>query len=225
MDEGTVDLGLLELVGLGDGHGATVFEQFLAVYALHLLAQPLLALTHSLSHYGSQRTASHIPVFRHTYLRRVYFQGRSHRREHLRANFGSGQEQKVDLVLQRVDAVDDEVIVAKMEVGSMLAVEDGLDGSDVGFGIDVKEPFAQHLYFRTPYGLGGGHELAINVGDTYIVGIYDGKMPDTSAYEALSTPRPHPTDTKDDDAGGGKCLHDICAKKAFCTVVNVQIES
>lgn len=73
------------------------------------------------------------------------------------------------------------------ECGGVFVVQH-LEGRDVGFGIDVEKALTECVDFHLVEGLGGRHELAVAVGDMYAVGIDDGEMADSCAYETFGTP-------------------------------------
>ena len=64
-------------------------------------------------------------------------------------------------------------------------------------GIDGQQTLLQGIYLHLTHGLGGGHQLAVDIGDTHTVGIDNRHLPDAATYQTLSAPRAYATHAKE----------------------------
>ena len=63
-----------------------------------------------------------------------------------------------------------------------------LQGCNIGLGVYAEQALLEYINLYLSDCPGGGHELAVDVGYAYAVGVNDGKMTDAGAYQALGTP-------------------------------------
>ena len=144
----------------------------------------------------------------------VEFQGSAHRGEKLGFRLAS-QEDEGCLILQRVDSIDDVVVVFQMEFGSTLLAEDLLQGRDLCRGIDAEQALAQRLHLYLSHGLRCCHQLAIDVGDAHTVGVDNSQMADATANQTLGAPRTYAAHAKDNHMLLGDVFH--------CLVTQLQL--
>lgn len=72
--------------------------------------------------------------------------------------------------------------------GCCLCAVNLLQGCDVGIRVDVEQAFPQHLHLGLSDGLGGGHQLSVDVGYADGVAVHDGQMTDAAANQPFGTP-------------------------------------
>ena len=73
-----------------------------------------------------------------------------------------------------------------------------LQGTDIGPRIDLQQTFAKSIDLDLPNRVGGGHQLAVDIGDTDTVGIDNGEVLNATAHKAFGTPRTHSANTEKD---------------------------
>ena len=171
------DLGAEARLGAAGRVVPLVGEQFVAVDAEELAVGPLGTRSLELAaQCAGQRTALHLPELVDVNARGVEFEGGTHRREEEGTRAG-GHADEQRFVAQAVDGVDDAVVVAQGERVGGLGREDVLYGRDLGVGVDVEQTALEGIDLDLAYGVGRGHELAVDVGDADAVGVDDGETP------------------------------------------------
>ena len=85
-------------------------------------------------------------------------------------------------VLQTVDGIDDIVVGLYPEAFGGISAIDLLECVDLGGRVDGKQTLLERFYFDLPHGFGGGHQLAVDVGDAHSVRVDNREMPDSGAY-------------------------------------------
>ena len=103
-------------------------------------------------------------------------------------------------VLQTIDGIDDIVVGFYLEAFGRFGAIDLLECVDLNGGVDGKQTLLERFHLDLPHGFGGGHQLAVDVGDAHPVRIDDGEMSDSGAYQAFGTPASYTSYTEDDDA-------------------------
>ena len=192
-------------------------QQLFAVNTLELARGAHSLLLEPAAQGGSQRAATHLPELCHLNARGVELQGCTHRREE--AGFGAaGMEYELGLVLQGVDGIDNVVVGFEVEVGSGFFGIDLLPCFYLRRGVDGEQPLPQCLHLHHAYGLGGGHELAVDVGDADAVGVDNGEVADAGAHEAFRAPAAYAAHSDDDDAQLSEPFHDFFAQQPLGAV-------
>ena len=116
-------------------------------------------------------------------------------------------------VFQGVDGIDDVVVTVEVELLGGLLREYLLQRCDVGHGIDGEQTLAEGFHLHLADGLGGGHQLAVDVGDAYTVAVDEGEVADAAAHQALGAPRAYAAHAEDDDAHVADTLHRLFAQQ------------
>ena len=195
---------------------AFVLKQFVGIDARELVLGELLVALESVAQSTRQGVALHLPELGHLDAGGVELEGSTHRRVETRLGL-RGKEDEQCLVLQRVDGIDDIVVLVEVERVGGLFGKDLLKGSNLGRGVDGQESILECLHLDLTYGLGGGHQLTVDVGDAHAVGIDDGELADARAHQTLGTPRTDATHAKEDDALLTDALHGLIAQQQFGT--------
>ena len=148
-----------------------------------------LVLLEFLAQGPCQRIAIHLPELSLPHHERVAAQGCTHRRnegDFLRK--GSGTENQICLVLQRVDGIDDEVVFLHVEFVGCFRLIYFLIGGDVGIRVDIQQALAQCIHLHLADGAAGCHQLAVAVGHADAVAVHDGDVPHAASQQSLSAP-------------------------------------
>ena len=171
----------------------------------------------TLAHHAGQGTALHLPKLRHLYLGRIHFERSTHGREKLARAFG-GVQNKVYLVLETVNGVDDVVVGLELELLGVLGGINLLHRIDLSLWIDLQKAFLQHLHLDHSHCFGGGLQLPVDIGDTHAVAVHDGEVTDAASHQTLGAPTAHAPHAEDDDALIHDTLHRLLAQKQVQTV-------
>lgn len=183
-----------------------VREQFFAEDAAELAAGELTALLELAAQGGSQGATAYFPEFGGLYLPGVHLEGGTHGRDEEGACL-TGTADEVGFVVEAVDGVDDDVVAVEPEVIGSLGGVEGMDGDDVGVGVDVEQAVAQHIGLDLSDGRSGGHELTVDVTGTDGVEIDHREMADAGTDETFGTPAAYAADTEKDDTRAGELVH------------------
>ena len=201
---------------------AFVDQQFVAIDAEELVLGEHLVFLEPVSQRTSQRVALDLPELRHLDACGVQLECCTHGREQPGFRLAS-QEYERRLVFQRVDGIDDVIVAVELEAVGSLFGEDLLQSGNLSLGIDGEQTLLQGIDLYLTDGLRRRHQLAIDVGDTHPVAVYDGQQADAAAHQALGTPRPDTAYAKYDYPLLGDMLHGLVAQQQliptkYCTV-------
>lgn len=223
MAEGAVGLHfVVGTVGIGEFADYAILQRtLLAIHTEEFAGREGLVVFEAIAYGACQRVAIHLPKFCNGNLRRVHLEGCTHRREEVAMSFVGetrGMKYETCLVLERVDAVDDIVILVEVEIfGSLFRIE-ACKSRDVSIGIDVEQSFLEGIHLHSVDGLGGRHQLAVTVGDVHLVAIYYREVAYSCAYQTLRTPRAYTSHTEDDDTLLSESSHPFFTEKQFGSV-------
>ena len=127
-------------------------------------------------------------------------------------------QDKVYLVLEAVNGVDDVVVGLELEHLSVFGGINLLHGVDFSLRINLQKAFLQHLHLDHSHRFGGGLQLPVDVSDADAVAVHNGEVTDAASHQALGAPTAHAPHTEDDDALAHDTLHRLLAQKQVQTV-------
>ncbi len=209
-------LGTHTLLRATGGVMAFILKQFVGIDARELVLGELLVALEAVAQSTRQGVALHLPELGHLDAGGVKLEGSTHRREETRLGL-CGQQDEQCLVLQRVDGIDDIVVLVEVETVGGLFGKDLLKGSDLCRGVDSKESILERLHLDLTDGLGSSHQLTVDIGDAHAVGIDNGELTNARAHQTLGTPRTDASHAKEDDTFLGNALHSLIAQQQFGT--------
>lgn len=154
---------------------AKVGEKFLAIDALELFGGKEFLMAELAAQCGSKGTAFHFPELGDGNLGGIHLEGRTHGGEKGSIGLG-GTKDEVGFVFKGVNGIDDVVVGGEIEGVGSLGVVNGLDGGDMGGGVDVEEALFEDFDFDLADGGGGGNELAVDIACADAVGIDEGEV-------------------------------------------------
>ena len=222
VNEASVDEGFDGFVLVGIFLTA-VLQEFVAEDAEEFSGGEVFFFFESATQRSGKRTALHLPELGDGDARRVQFQCSTHGGEETCRGAGGVANQKC-LVCQRVDGIDDVVKFIEIIGIRRLCVIASVDGTHVCFRVDGQQMFAQGIHFDLSDGLGGSHELAVDVARLHFVGIDDGEMRDAGAHECLGTPTSHSSHSEENHFLLGEQGSGVIAQQAVYTGKDISFQ-
>ena len=204
--------------GPARGIFATVFQEFVAVNAQHFFLERHFLFLEFIAECAGERASGHFPEFGDLDARGVHLEGGPHRGEYggLRAR---GVPQQLHLVFEAIDGIDDIVECIQLEFFGIRFFVNVLQRYDVCVRVDFEQAFLEDFYLHLADGLGGGHQLAVHVGDAHAVGIYEHEFLDAAAaHEAFGAPAADSAEPEDDDALFVDVVHHVVPEQERCAV-------
>jgi hypothetical protein len=110
-----------------------------------------------------------------------------------------------------------------MKFGGSLLCEYFLQGGNLGLGVDTEQALFQGINLHLTNGLGGGHQLPIDIGDAHAVGVDNRQLAYATAHQTLGAPRTYAAYAKDNHAFLGDAVHRLATQQQltstkYCTI-------
>ena len=196
----------------------SVRQHLIVIHAEELLCRHRLSPFHLLPQRRTQRASPHVPELRHLDFQRIHLQRRTQRAEKLRFA-GRGSQDKMNLILQRINSIDDVIISIKIELPSRLLAVDLLDRRDLNLRVDLQKMRFERVHLHLPDCFSRRHQLPVHISDADPVRVHDRQFRDPATHQPLRTPASDPADSEDDHPSPRKRLHHILSQKQFRPVV------
>ena len=132
-------------IGATDARCAFVRQHLGREHAEKLLLRIGARFSETLAHHAGQRATFHLPKLGHLYFGRIHFECGTHGGEELARTFG-GMQDKVDLVLEAVNGIDDVVVGLELEHLRVLGGINLLHSFYLRLRIDFQKSLFQHLH-------------------------------------------------------------------------------
>lgn len=159
-----------------------------------------IALLQFSAHDTGERVDRGLIDVRDLEFRRIELVTGAHAADDRRAGCLTGHDE-LDLRGDRVDRIDDVIIIFEMEFRTGFRQEKALVAMDDAVRVDVMDAFRHHLGFIAPDGLVGGDDLTVDVREADGVVIHEVDRADAGAREGFDGETTDAADTEDDDTG------------------------
>ena len=125
----------------------------------------------------------------------------------------------MNLILQRINSIDDVIISIKIELSRRLLAVDLLDRRDLSLRVDLQKMSLERVHLHLANCFSRRHQLPVHIRDADPVRVHDRQFRDPAAHQSLRTPAPDSSDSEYYHPGSRQRLHNIIAQKQFRTVV------